>query len=296
MTELGWFPLILLSATSLGVYDFSKKHAVAGNRVMPVLFLATLCGTAFLLVTTAITGHFLEYLCCTPREWCLIMVKSIIVAGSWIAGYFALHDLPISIAAPVRASAPVWTTIGGFLLFHECPKALQFLGMLAVFAGYFLFSTIGKHEGFSFRSRGIRMIIAATLIGSASALYDRFIMYTLNLDPDVVQFHFSIDLVLLLGLTWLLQKHLPLLHEDAPFKWRWSIPAIGILLIAADFFFFHALHTPGTQVGILSVLRRSSVIVSFAFGAWYFHEKDIPKKILALALVLAGIIILGYAK
>lgn len=296
MPQLGWFPLILLSAFSLGVYDFSKKHAVAGNRVMPVLFLATLCGTLFMLLSTLAMGHFLEYLLCTPLEWLYILGKSIIVTASWIAGYYALHDLPISIAAPIRASAPVWTTIGGFVFFRECPTLFQFLGMLVVFCGYYIFSTIGKHEGFSFRSRGVRMIIAATFIGAGSALYDRLILYVVNLDPNVVQFHFSIDLVLLLGIIWLCQKHVPFLHEDTPFQWRWSIPAIGILLIFADFFFFHALHTPDTQVGMLSVLRRTSVIVSFACGAWYFGEKDILKKILALTLVLAGIVILGFAK
>ncbi|MCQ2396430.1 MAG: DMT family transporter [Lentisphaeria bacterium] len=296
MSDIGWFPLILLSACALGFYDFSKKHAVAGNRVMPVLFLATLCGTLFMMATTACTGHFSEYLFCSWQEWGWIMGKSIIVTASWIAGYFALHDLPISLAAPIRASAPVWTTIGGFVFFHECPRPLQFLGMLVVFAGYYIFSTIGKREGFSFKSRGIRMIIAATLIGAASALYDRYILHVVNLEPNVVQFHFSIDLVALLGLAWIFQKRIPFMHEDAPFRWKWTIPAIGILLIAADFFFFHALHTEGTQVGILSVLRRTSVIVSFACGAWYFGEKDIPKKVCALTLVVIGIIILGFAK
>lgn len=293
---MGWFPLILLSAASLGVYDFSKKHAVTGNRVMPVLFWATLCGTAFMLTVSAATGHFSEYLLRPTSELLYILGKSVIVTASWIAGYYALHDLPISLAAPIRASAPLWTTLGGIVLFHEKPTSLQALGMLLVFAGYYLFSISGKHEGFSFRSRGIRMIIAATLFGASSALYDRYILYTVNLDPNVVQFHFSIDLVLLLGLTWLLQRHIPFLQEDAPFRWRWSIPAIGILLIVADFFFFHALHTPGTQVGLLSVLRRTSVVVSFACGAWFFHEKSIRGKLLALALLLAGVVIIGYFK
>ena len=81
MSEIGWFPLILLSACSLGFYDFSKKHAVMGNRVMPVLFLATLSGTLFMLLVTACTGHFTEYLCCSWQEACWIIGKSIIVTA-----------------------------------------------------------------------------------------------------------------------------------------------------------------------------------------------------------------------
>ena len=111
----------------------------------------------------------------------------------------------------------------------------------------------------------------------------------------MVQFHFSIDLVLLLGAAWLLQKHIPFMKEDKPFQWRWSIPLIGILLIAADYFFFHALAAPNTQIGVLSVLRRTSVVVSFLCGAIYFREKGLRVKTAALALVLAGIVILAFS-
>ena len=41
-----WFALILASALSLGCYDFCKKHAVTGNRVMTTLFFSTLCGSS----------------------------------------------------------------------------------------------------------------------------------------------------------------------------------------------------------------------------------------------------------
>ena len=71
------------------MYDFSKKHAVNSNRVMPVLFMATLCGTLFLMVTHLASGDFLASARCTPAEWGLVMVKSLIVAASWIAGYYA---------------------------------------------------------------------------------------------------------------------------------------------------------------------------------------------------------------
>ena len=289
----GWLPLILLSALFLGIYDFSKKHAVNGNRVMPCLFLGTLCGTLFLLALHLLRGDFQEMLLCSRELWLLTLGKSAIVAGSWIAGYFALHDLPISLAAPIRASSPLWVTLGGILLFGERPTPFQALGMAIVFLGYFLFSASGRREGFSLRSRGVWMIVAATLIGSASALYDKWLFGPKALSPDQVQFHFSLDLVAILGVAWLLQRHLPFLREQQPFQWRWSIPAIGILLILADFCFFHALHAPHTQVGILAILRRSSVAVSFACGAWYFRERDIPRKLLALLLVVGGVIILS---
>ncbi len=294
MPELPWLTLILLSALFLGVYDFSKKHAVAKNRVMPVLVLATACGTLFLVGVHIATGTFWETFRCDWRLWWLTMLKSAIVGGSWVAGYFALHDLPISLASPIRASAPLWVTLGGAALYREIPTPLQLLGMAIIFLGYLIFSISGKAEGFSLKSRGVWMIVAATLIGAASALYDKLLFSPLGLPPDTVQLHFSLDLVLLLGAVWALEKKIPFLKEDQPFQWRWSIPAIGVLLIMADYCFFHALHAPDTQVGVLSLLRRCSVVVSFACGAWYFKEKDIPRKLLGLVLIIAGVFCLAF--
>ena len=52
----GWLPLILFSAFCLGFYDLCKKHAVRDNPIMPVLFLATLCGSTFFVLGTIAAG------------------------------------------------------------------------------------------------------------------------------------------------------------------------------------------------------------------------------------------------
>lgn len=292
----GWFPLILGSAVALGCYDFCKKTAVQGNRVMPVLFWATLTGSGALVILSVASGHFLEHLACGWRVWLMILLKSCIVASSWIAGYYALHDLPISIASPVRASSPVWATIGGAVLLREIPSPLQALAMAIIFAGYFTFSVIGKAEGLSWRCRGIRMVVAATLLGASSALYDRFLMHVMQLNPNVVQLHFSINLVAIIGLCWLLQPHCRMLHEEGAFQWRWAIPAIGVLLIIADWLYFNAVTYPDAQIGMIAVLRRLSVCVSFLCGACFLKEQNLLRKSGALLLILAGVLLLAWAK
>ena len=50
-----WLPPILLSAFGLGFYDLCKKHAVRDNPIMPVLFLATLCGSTFFVLAVVVS-------------------------------------------------------------------------------------------------------------------------------------------------------------------------------------------------------------------------------------------------
>lgn len=46
------------------------------------------------------------------------------------------------------------------------------------------------------------------------------------------------------------------------------------------------------MISIVSMVRRSSVVVSFLFGAAFFHEKNLKAKTLDLILVLLGMIFL----
>ena len=170
-----WLLPVLGSAFALGFYDLCKKHAVNRNSVMHVLFFATLCGSAFYLIATLLwTGSF-DDARCSGRDFALIVLKSMLVSSSWTCVYYAMRDLPISIAAPIRASSPVWTFLGGLLLFHEVPTLLQGVAMLLIFTGYYLFSVLGKLEGISFRrAREVHLILLGTILGAASALYDKY--------------------------------------------------------------------------------------------------------------------------
>jgi transporter family protein len=60
-------------------------------------------------------------------------------------------------------------------------------------------------------------------------------------------------------------------------------------LIAADFVYFRALRHPGAMIALLTVLRRGSVVLSFALGGRLFRETRLREKALALVGILIGI-------
>ena len=114
-----WIEASLLSAVFLGVYDLCIKHAIRDNAVLPILFFSSLTGatvwTALLLVQSAqpgllpaslVTDHL------TVGQHLQLLLKSAIVAASWVFTYFGLKHLPLSLGAPIRATTPLWT-LGG---------------------------------------------------------------------------------------------------------------------------------------------------------------------------------------
>ena len=288
-----WFLPTVASAFALGFYDICKKHAVNRNSVMPVLFYATLSGSLLYTLSISVCGKFATSAVCTFPQFGLVMLKSLLVSSSWICVYYAMRELPISLASPIRASSPVWTVIGGIILFGELPGWMQLLGMIAVFAGYWLFAGLGKKEGFSVFSKGVILILAGTLLGASSALFDKYLLNVCRIPREMLQFYFSIDLVLILGIAYLVRKFV--FRQGGAFEWRWTIPVTGILLIAADYLYFYAVSLPEIHISILSLVRRCSCVVTFAFGVWYFKDLNIRRKIIALALILLGVAILALA-
>jgi transporter family protein len=147
-------------------------------------------------------------------------------------------------------------------------------------------SRAGKKENIDFRSnRWIWCVAAATLLGAVSGLYDKYIMKSLS--PMFVQswfnFYQMIIMAVICGLMWY-----PKRHQTTPFHWSRAIPLISIFICLADFAYFTSLNDPDSMISVVSLVRRSSVIISFICGVIIFKERNIKAKLLDLALLLAG--------
>ena len=216
----------------------------------------------------------------------LVVLKAFIVLSSWICGYFGLKHLPLSIVGPINATRPVLVLVGATLIFGERLNPYQWAGVLVTILSVFLMSRTGKKENIDFRrNRWIWCLAGAVLMGAVSGLYDKFIMKQLS--PMFVQswfnFYQMIIMAVICGLLWY-----PRRKESTPFTWRWSIPLISLFICIADFAYFTSLNDPESMISVVSLVRRSSVIVSFACAALVFRERNLRAKTVDLALILIG--------
>jgi len=138
-------------------------------------------------------------------------------------------------------------------------------------------------------------LIGGTLIGSISALYDKYLLRTVMLDRMEVQAWFSLyQFILALGMMLIFWY--PTREKTTPFKYKATIPLIGLFLTVADFLYYLGLSTDGAMIGIVSLIRRSNVIISFLAGALLFHEQHIKQKAYILCGILAGVAVLCLCK
>ena len=286
-----WTCWILASAVFLAFYDLAKKASVRENAVLPVLLLATVAGGGAYISVLGAAGGIPAALDVSPRDLSLICIKSAIVSTSWVLTYCALRSLPITIATPIRASAPAIVFIAAFFLYGERPSVAQGLGIALVFAGYWAFSKAGKFEGIDFlRSRAVWLAIGGMCMSAVSSIWDKFILQKCAIPVETVQFWFQIGLVVIYALLLAGQRALRI--DRRRFEWRWTIPATGILLAAADWLYFHGLAIPDVPISVGSLMRRFSVVITFLLGAIFFKERNLKRKGIALAAILTGVILL----
>ena len=283
-----WWILAFVSAALLGCYDASKKVSLKDNAVLPVLFLNTLISALIFSPFLFTTGF---------GDWHIqlfILAKSALVLSSWIAGYFAMKHLPLTLVGPINATRPVLVLLGAMLLFGERLNLLQSIGVGLAILAYFLMRRTGKSEGIDFRhNKWIAFLILAVLLGAASGLYDKYLMSPswLGLNREQVLGWYTLYQAIMMGVV-LLVLWAPRRGSTTPFAWRWSIPLISIFLCGADYAYMQALSQPDALISVVSMIRRGSVIVSFAIGAWLLHEKNLRAKSLDLALMLLSMLFL----
>ena len=292
-----WLGFALFSALFLGLYDVSKKQSLKDNAVIPVLWFNTLFCSLLMLPFTLLsakTGVLDGSIFYVPaagwEQHRLLIIKAFIVLGSWIFGYFGMKHLPITLFGPINATRPIIVLLGGLLLFGERLNLYQWIGVIIAVISYDLLSVSGKKEGITFyKNKWVFCVIMATVLGAVSALLDKYLLGRFN--NMFVQawsnfYQLTLMTVILFTLWW------PTRHRTTPFQWKWPIIFIAVFLTLADYAYFVSLAQSASMVSIVSMIRRSSVIVSFLCGALLFHEKNLKSKVIDLLLVLLGLFFL----
>lgn len=301
-----WLILAFLSAALLGFYDSFKKKALQGNAVIPVLFLNTVFSSLIfapfivLSYSSSVLDSSLVHVASGGWE-ChkYILLKSCIVLSSWLAGYFGMKHLPLTIVGPINATRPVMVLVGALLVFGEQLNVWQWTGVMLAVVSFLMLSRSGKKEGIDFKhNKWIACIVVAAILGAVSGLYDKYLMASqadggVGLDKMMVQSWYNIYQMIMMGIM-LLVLWMPARKHTTPFRWDWTIIGISLFLSAADFVYLYSLSLPGAMISIVSMVRRGSVIVSFLFGAIFFHEKNLKSKAVDLALVLLGMLFLYF--
>lgn len=279
-----WVWLSMISALLLGLYDVAKKKALSRNGVLQVLLVSTSFSVLWLLPFLFLrSGSLADHL--------QLLLKSVLVTLSWISGLVGMKYLPLTTASGMKASRPAFVVLFSVLLFSERLSMAQWAGVLAVLVAMFMLAHSSRKEeiGIRERTRGVSTMVLSIMCGVASALFDKHIMK--SMDPLFVQSWGNLYIASLLAIA-LAVYSVSKKTEGEKIRWDASLVLISVLITASDLCYFFALSDGSALLSVVSLLRRSSVLVTFVCGAILFKEKRIKEKGVWMVLMLAGMVCL----
>ncbi|MGY5354775.1 EamA family transporter [Wenyingzhuangia sp. IMCC45467] len=298
-----WIYFGLTAALFLSLNALCRKRSVKGNALFPVLLISN--GISLLLIApvfilSCINPMYMKNIglyvsSIAVEDHFFIGVKSLIMTCSWVLTFYALKHLPITIVTPIRAAGPFFTFLGAILIYRENPTFIQWTGFFLIVISMLAYSRIGKKEGIIFKSnKAIFAIIGATFLGACSGLYDKFLFQYQQYEVVTVQWWFFCYVTIFMSLL-VYFVYLPKKEEMGKFTWHWSILAIGVLMVLADYFYFRGLQDPEVLIMLMSALKRSQILFTVLIGGLLFKEKNKKLKLIPLFGVILGVLCLMYS-
>ena len=296
-----WVLLSLISAFLLGFYDIFKKRTVVDNAIIPVLFYSTLIsGLIFLpfVVTSYLYPEwyssnfwkqfYVETL--TSRQHLLIFGKTSLILVSWMFSYSAMKHLPITVVGPVNQLRPAISLLLLFAIFQEHLTWTQWVGVVLALVSFYLMNRSGKLEGIHFKTnKWVYMLLASAVLVALSGVYDKFLLSGESISPSTIQAWYTIyDFLMMAVLFFFIWRPK---RVEQPFEWRGGIALMAIFVSIADVIYLSGLKQEAAVIVLIPlILYGVRLLVSFAYGAIFFKEKNIRSKIVPLLMVIAALV------
>lgn len=284
-----WILLVVVYAVCKGGRDIFKKIALGKNSVMEVLFLYVLMSFVLVIPGTkeafAITDH--SYL--LP-----ILLKSFVIFIAWLAGFYAMSKMPVSLYGILDLSRVIFSTLFGVILLHEKMTLPGVIGLILVCMGLLMLKIDPSKEKLPDEKREkisakiVIIAIVGCLLNAVSGTLDKILMSRGEITSTQLQYWYCLFLLVMYAF-YMLVTRTPF-HGKSAFKNYW-VYLMSAALVIGDKALFIANTYADSKVTIMTLIKQASCIVIILGGKFIFKEKRIAYKLLCAAVVITGVVI-----
>jgi len=226
----------------------------------------------------------------TIRQHLLVFGKTALILVSWMFSYSAMKHLPITVVGPVNQLRPAISLLLLFAIFQEHLSWTQWIGVVLALVSFYLMNRSGKLEGIHFKSnKWVYMLLASAVLVALSGVYDKFLLSGESISPATIQAWYTIYdflmMAVLFFVAWLPKR------TEQPFEWRGGIVLMAVFVTIADVIYLSGLKQEAAVIVLIPlILYGVRLLVSFAYGAIFFKERNIRSKIIPLLMVIAALV------
>jgi drug/metabolite transporter (DMT)-like permease len=288
-----WIVLALIAAIASAGTSLLLKRAVgvAGVVVSTVTFRVV--GGVLLVIATTLTGPWPD---ATPRFWRALAIVIPNEVGGMLCLSAALSLGDVSAVQPIMGFIPLFTMIGGALLFHEQPSALAMIGILLVVSGLYF---VGLRKGSSAlepirafaTSRASWIALLATLFWTVTSLTHKVGIAEVGPMPWATAMTLGSAVLLALALPVIARGNggVGMPRETRP--WLRLVVLTGICFAVQQFGLHNALRR--SQAGYVMAVVSSSILIATAVGVLVLREQGGSHRITGALLVSSGVALIA---
>lgn len=279
-----WMLLVLVYGLLKGAREIVKKKCLERNSVIEVLFFYTLAG--FLMVLLFPGSH--EALSLDFSYLPYIFVKSFVIFLAWILSFLAIKSMPVSMYGILDMSRVLFATLLGTVILHETLSKGQMIGLPLVLLGLFMLRLVkgSKSAEEKVAPKTVVFALLSCMLNAVSGFLDKVLMK--DITSSQLQIWYMFFLVVMYGVFLLIRR--TKVNWKTLFKNYWIL-LLAVMFIIADKALFVANGYPESKITIMTLIKQSSCFVTIALGRIVFKEKNILKKSICAAVILAGILI-----
>jgi len=281
-----WYGFAIGCALLAGLGAIIEKkalHRVHAMEFSAVLAIFNLLISLFLLPKVNFNIPATTYL--------LIFIASFVASIAFLLVAKSLRHADISLTSPILAFGPAITATLALFVLGETISAPQILGIMMIVMGSFVLRMDFAKMRLKniFHSKYIQYIVFALFLYGISSLIDRFVLDVnspANVNPETYLFlaHTFIAINFFFMLT-VMYDGIKDVRKCIRIRWKWIL-AVAVLTTAARLLYGYAVSLE--NVGLVSPIKRTSILFATIVGGTLFHEKHLIKKSLACVIMLAG--------
>lgn len=288
---MDWLTLSLLCAFSLASADAVTKRWLQGFDTREITLVRFVWPAV--LLSPLLMAEPLPALPMAFWSWMGILLPVEILA--MLLYMRAIRDYPLALTLPYLAFTPVLVVLTGWLLLGERISGRGLAGIVLVVAGAWLLNlqrpdfsqwrTLGAPLGAILRNPGSRMMLGVAALYSLTSVGGKGAMQYMP-PQQFGAFYFALvsaATLLIFGVRR------PALVRAL---WRRPAPSLVVGAFMAAMVFTHFLAIQKVEVAYMIATKRTSLLFGMIYGALWFHERDLPARLLAGALMVAGVFLI----
>lgn len=274
--------IILVSALLFSLYDIFKKVSLRKSNIYEILFFYCLAGFLFSLI------YINKVFDIDIGSIFIILLKSIIIVFDWILVIKALEKLDIGIVSPLSLISVIIVLIASSIIFDEPFYLTNIISFIFIGGGVILLSFLERKQSKEKNKLYIIFLLIAALLTSIGIMIDKYLLTYRNISNKTILVWFMFfNTILYLIIYKIKNKKIELYKVKENF---WMVLA-GISITLSEALYYYAIGLENSNLSLISILRKSSVIFSTILASIFLKEKNLLKKIVILFVMLIGVLV-----